>query len=128
MPRSNPCFPRQRLPAPITTATSTPISCTSLIRLAIDSASSTSMPKPDLAASASPLSLSRIRLYLISLILLLCPSLPSPFSWENGEGVHEDRWGHKKTNPKVGLHVSVNCPDSRPTPSAGSGARSHSHR
>src|SRR3972149_1275051 len=78
MPRSNPCFPRQRLPAPITTATSTPISCTSLIRLAIDSASSTSMPKPDLAASASPLSLSRIRLYLMSLIFLLY-SRPPPF-------------------------------------------------
>src|SRR5687768_15805661 len=89
MPRSSPCFPRHRFPAPITTATSTPNSKTSLILLAMASASSTSIPKPDLPTSASPLNLRRTRLYLTSLISLLL--------------THPGGWGYKKTNRKVGL-------------------------
>src|SRR5579875_822384 len=57
--------PRKKLPPPTTMATSTPDSRTSAISMLIWCTGSTSTPKPRPAASASPESLSRMRLYML---------------------------------------------------------------
>src|SRR5258706_6455967 len=62
MPCALAASPRKMLPPPMTTATSTPSPRTSAISDAIPSSVAGSMPNPDCPMSASPESLSRIRL------------------------------------------------------------------
>src|SRR6185503_16720174 len=81
MPRANPCLPRHRFPAPITNATSTPMSWTSLTRLAMTSASPTLIPKPPSPPNASPLNLSIMRLYFNSAIARSFYKNDQPVGW-----------------------------------------------
>src|SRR4030042_6006240 len=81
MPFSTPTRPRHRLPAPMTMATCTSISRTSFTRLAISVARSALMPNPSGPPSASPLSLSMIRLYFGCAIPLLPFAKKKPTIW-----------------------------------------------
>src|SRR6187551_1351559 len=65
MPRALAASPRNRLPPPMTTPTSTPSACTSPISRAICVAVVGSMPKGCSPISASPDSLRRTRLYAV---------------------------------------------------------------
>src|SRR6516162_4441697 len=64
MPRSLPGRPRKMLPPPTTMTTCTPNSRTSRTCSAMSCTASGRMPTPPSPPNASPLSLSRIRLYL----------------------------------------------------------------
>src|SRR3990170_3398690 len=85
MPDSIPSRPRHKFPAPMTTAVWTPRPATWRTIAATSKARFGSMPKPCEPASASPPSLSRIRLYLASSILAL-PRKTSgqPLGWPGG--------------------------------------------
>src|SRR3972149_7665714 len=91
MPRASPVLPRQRLPAPMTMATSTPISRTSRTRSAISGAHLGSMPLPSGDDKASPPNFSKIRWYFRPSIYA-----PLPVRYLNA-------WGLKKANLAVGF-------------------------
>src|SRR5690606_18475685 len=79
MPASAPAIPRQMLPPPTTTATSTPASRTSTISPAMYWVKAPSMPEPVSPAKASPESLSRRRRYTVI-------GRPSPTTAAGGRG------------------------------------------
>src|SRR4051812_2794813 len=63
MPDMAPVRPRQKLPPPTTTHTSTPMSCTAMISCAVVSSVAASSPWPESPASASPDGLKTIRFH-----------------------------------------------------------------